>query len=109
MVIIGQLVASAGAVDINESQRRSFAKVKEDLQQFDHKLKAHQSEFKLQEDIESIEWVKLKLAHMVKVDQFMRNQSMSNPSKGYDQQQLDYFKAEFKKYYQSVDREHTQI
>ena len=54
-----------------------------------------------------MDWVKLKLSHMVDVDQYMRNYFGTPFQHGYDAEETNYFQQQFGKRWLPIDSENT--
>jgi len=87
----------------------AFPKVDADLAEYDSTVQEMKNEFaKVPGDSSNKDWVKKKLQHIVDIDQYMRNLSMSLPhDHQYTKAEQDYFFKEFLPRWQQLDGRNT--
>lgn len=83
-----------------------FPRVDQAIKEYDQKLMELKKEFNQPTDPGNKEWVKTYLAHLVKVDQFMRLYWMNTPKK-YSEEEKKEFNKQFIKRLFSLDAENT--
>lgn len=85
-------------------------RVKEDLAKYDERIKEMKIDFSRNHppQIENKEWVKIKLDHMVSMDQFMRGKMSLPHERQYTEEEKNYFWKEFSKRFASLDHENTE-
>lgn len=90
------------------SSAQNFPRVDADLKVYDDTVAAKENEFnKIPVDEKNIEWVKLKIAHLVDVDQYSRRYSEVVINHNYSAEEKTYFKTEFLKRMILVDEKDT--
>ncbi len=83
--------------------------VDKDLKIYDLKIKEMNSSFdQIPSEPKNKEWVKKKLDHMVKVDQFMRNFMDIKYEKNYSEDEVKYFETKFEHRWENIDLKHTE-
>lgn len=86
----------------------SHPRVDADLASYDRKVAEMQKELeRFPADPKDKEWVRRKIAHMVQVDQFMRNYIQVPHQRNYSQAEREYFSREFHERWSRVDGPNT--
>jgi hypothetical protein len=85
-----------------------YERVDIDLQRYDEEIEKMRQNFsKVPSDIENKDWVKSKLSHMVKMDQYMRNYLNIPYNNGYSEEEQKYFQKRFMHRFTLLDKENT--
>lgn len=86
----------------------NLERVDNDLAKYDEKVEEMKFEFgQTYADPQSKEWVKLKLKHMVQVDQYMRKYLNTPYVNGYDIDEQKYFQTKFMPRFENLDKQNT--
>jgi hypothetical protein len=90
------------------AQSGQYPRVDSDLNEFDIHVAALKEVFtRTPANPNDKEWVKVKIAHMVEVDQYMRKYSQVVHEHNYSEQEQNYFSLKFGPRWQSIDEECT--
>lgn len=85
-----------------------FERAEHDLTKYDEEIEKMRQDFsKVPSDIENKDWVKSKLSHMVKMDQYMRNYLNIPYNNGYSEEEQKYFQNRFMHRFTLLDKENT--
>lgn len=103
LLVLSLASALSFATKVAANQSKVEVEIASFLEAMNHKT----LEFENDGDWADIEWVKKKLAHMVEIDQFMRNESMAAHEKGLDAQEAEEYRKRFQPIYKKVDETHT--